>query len=101
MPVLPHLTTANTVGQMMTKVNQVIDVFDTRDSAAEIVFVPNGTVTANNVQGAVQQVNVQANTKINNVSAALVSNVAMLNTSINNSETRALASAVALAIALG
>ena len=86
---------------MMPKVNQVIDFFDTRDAASEIVFMPNGSVTANNVQGAVQQVNIQANTKINTVNAALVSNVAMLNTSINNTETRALASAVALAIALG
>lgn len=101
MSVIPYLTTANTVVQMMSKVNDIIDFFDSRDAANEIVFIPNGTITANNVQLAVQQVNIQANTNINTVNSALIANTAMLTTEINNTEERALANAIALSIALG
>lgn len=101
MPVLPHLVAANNVYQMMGKINNVIDFFDNRDAANEIIFAPNGTITDTNVQGAVVSVNIQANTKINTLRSQVVANVAMLNTSITNTETKALDNAVALAIALG
>jgi len=101
MPVIPYLTTANTVPQMMNKVNAVIDFFNTRDSAAELIYAPFGTITANNIQLAVQQVEVQANTKITSLNSALIANTVTLNTNINNAETRATAAAVAMAIALG
>lgn len=101
MTVLPHLTSANTVPQMMGKVNDIINYFDNRDAANEIVFAPNGTISANNVQMAVQQVNIQANTATNTLRTDLNANVATLDTRITQVETDALASAVALAIALG
>lgn len=101
MPVIPLLTSANTVPQMMGKVNTIINYFDSRDSANEIVFVPNGSIAANNVQAAIIEVNAEANTAINILTASLVANVATLNTRITQVETDALASAVALAIALG
>ena len=101
MPVIPYLTTSNTVPQMMGTVNNIISHFDNIDSAAEIKYSPFGTVTANNIQMAVQQVEVQANTKITAVNSALTANVATLNTSISSTESRALANAIALSIALG
>ncbi len=105
MPVIPYLTTANTMAQMMTKVNTVIDFFDTKDSASELVYDPFGTITANNIQVAVQQVEVQANTKINTLSSTLTttinSNYTTLDTKIDTVETTTLAAAVAMAIALG
>lgn len=101
MSVLPYLTTANTVSQIVGKVNDVIDFFDDRDAASELVYVPFGPITANNIQTAVQQVEVQANTKITTVATNLTANVVTLNTTINTSESRSLANAIALAIALG
>jgi endonuclease III-like uncharacterized protein len=105
MPPLPLLTSANTVAQMMSKVNDIINYFPNVDAASEIVFVPNGTITANNVQNAIIQVHLQANTAINNVNTALTNvltaNVATLNIRIDQVEENALATAVALAIALG
>lgn len=101
MPVLPLLTTANTVPQMMGKVNDVIQYFDNRDAANEIVFTPNGTISANNVQAAIVEVNIEANTATTLVRSQLTANVSTLNTRITQVETDALASAVALAIALG
>jgi hypothetical protein len=101
MPVLSKLTTANTVFQMMGKVNQIVDNFQFYDSAAEIVFVPNGTITANNVQMAIIELNIEANTATTILRNNLVANVATLNTTIDTVEQNALATAVALSIALG
>ncbi len=101
MPVLSQLTTANTVIQMMSKVNDVISNFQNYDNASEIVFTPIAGITANNVTMAIIQTKIAANTATNLVTSQLTSNVATLNIRINTVEEQALATAVALSIALG
>lgn len=101
MAVIPYLTAANTVPHLIIKVNSIIDFFDQRDSASELKYTPFGTITANNIQTAIQQVENQANTKINIVNSALTANVSTLNNSILQVSNSATDNAVALSIALG
>lgn len=101
MAVLPYLTVANNMTQIVSKINDVISFFDQRDSANEIKYTPFGTVTANNIQTAVQQVDSQATARTNAVTAALTANVITLNNSIQQVGNSSTDNAVALAIALG
>lgn len=63
MTVFPLLTSNNQIETVRVRVNEIITFIGNNDDASEIYFQPSGDIVANNVQDAIEEVNVIINNK--------------------------------------